>query len=637
MMKRKLSVLLIIILVIGLLGGCKDKGKDTPEELIPTEAEGRDNTSAPTATAAPEPTKEPEPTAEPEPTETPEPTLEPDPVPEWYKGLTGTAGAAPDRITFTEDPARSREWNNCVSEYTEFLNGEENASGAYLLECKDLEGFRKFSIYELAEGYRRKIQEEMYLSEAIVNLVGADYSILDVGRGDSPALAVRLIYQEERGVDDTYTELLIFTYNYEVSLVGCYTSYYRVQTTVNKAGYCVSSGSSGINIYDEYHYGITAENTSEQAYSLCEVCGIGELKLAKGYVPTATTVELTEEYSDKGYTMASVYCKSEEPDYNNYNGFLRKCYYSFYDFDGNPVLPDADYIAAGEADGIHIVSDEVLQANIRERLNGMGITEEMVNAPVVDDWAPVSKAVWMDRRSYFEQLRTFAGHSDNWLYTEAECDSVYYSIIDLDEDGRLELVRTEESEYPAGRRLYFYGIDSSYTGVIKLEYDEQFTDADGNTGILQPAFPNSEEILTFEDYDNGIYYYSVKSTEWASTFAADYVETQNRIFSKKVGEDKIVYEGYSGGVATVTEYEGENAGAETVRYYRWDDTEISEEEYEEIGKRYFDFYDDVYEIRYVGYASLVKDETFTADKCYNELLDMMKNSYDVYVYSPIEE
>ncbi|MBR1658919.1 MAG: hypothetical protein IJ705_01210, partial [Oscillospiraceae bacterium] len=107
-----------------------------------------------------------------------------------------------------------------------------------------------------------------------------------------------------------------------------------------------------------------------------------------------------------------------------------------------------------------------------------------------------------------DQIELFLGHMGLWYQGGPEYYPayVYYTVTDLNRNGRLEVIRSEY-RYDTNTSINrFYEIDEAESGVTELDYDL----ADNGETELSPGLVNAEmPMMCF--FRDGLYYYSVPS------------------------------------------------------------------------------------------------------------------------------
>lgn len=609
--KRVIAVALSVLLVLGTVTGCKKDQKPVNDEIV--------------TTATPVPDQAVDiPTATPELTQTPEVTDIPDDSQPTEGENPSDTGVADIEIPNDSD-------NYIIREFNEFLRGEVGASG--MNDVSDI--FKKqedYYIYEIGTGFAMELNDR-FLDRGW-ELSAMDYAVIDCEYDGNPDLLVTFTYETADGYDSPYQETMVFTDDMGwLYYVGSFTNYYREFSTINEAGYCCNGGSSGANISSCSYYFLQGYGYKRFMHSEYDIFGISEPMIPQMYLPSDTTVtRWSDEYSDNGGFLEIVSFNENSGD--DYDAYLRECYYTFMDFDGNPVMADADYIAECAADGIRVVSGEEMERIIKEKEDEYCLTEEIKNAPEVTDWAPVPKEYWKSDVGVFANLNAMVKDMDMWLDSEGE-EYTCYAVTDIDFNRHFELIRATMDAWTGDTYLSFYEVNDDYSGLKKLDYEDQFT-YDGDIDGHQPNIVNSEEIREYSGSD-GIYYYVIPSTFYYDTLMYSNAVNQNMILGKSYIGDRVEYKGYSGGVDWYTEYNPDDPSeilTESARYYRWDDSECTKEEYERINKDYFEFDPEGYNVMNFNFIPMMVDSEDDETDCFRYLLNSFLGWGGRYVYSP---
>lgn len=354
-MKRKLSLIITLVMIIGLFAGCRKE-----EPIPPVSA----STPFPVQDVTDEPVVTEEPTAAVTPAEE-EPHDEASLLAAFLKGSETAAGLSDISDIFTPGMRYS------ISSIADIL----------LSDCIDMYG------------------ETRYLSSL-------NYSMIDCGNDGIPDLALEFTFDDSEGWMAAYIETLVFTcVDGIVYCAGMLDTYERWYSFLNRYGYAFTSGSSAANIstcseyyFDEYGYKHLIE--SEDEYM-----GLAEIKLPMEYLPTDSLVKpaSTEEMGNPGYTLSiTAFSEFDVSNESNIdwtsavNEYLRtSVYYTFYDEEGNCVMPDDDYLATCEADGLNVISSESLEELLNARIASLGMTKDMIKDLSELEWTAVPESSYL--------------------------------------------------------------------------------------------------------------------------------------------------------------------------------------------------------------------------------------------------
>lgn len=560
MKKQILTVLVVITMLTTLLTGCK---KTSKEEPAPT---GAPVTEAPIANT--------------------DNNNQAAAVTEPAQNTDTDAAGGP----IATDPSKDAHWNSAVAMYNDFLNGNERAWTMSLLSGK-FKSEEGYFLGEIIEGLTLDIDETMLIEHEVSTV---KYALIDCALDGNPDLLVGLTLESTSDYDVPYDEYLVFSaVDGYVVYAGEFFSYYREFAEINEAGLVCSYGSGGANLGVNTYYLIDGDACMCFVYAAMDYSNLGELKIPSMYLPYDTTISPAEEYyTDTGYILQVTEFErfADEWDADSfddlYAAYQRSCYYTFYDFDGNGVMPEDAYVEECKNDGIMIISDDELQKLISEKQNIYGITAEMLAAPTVTEMSDAPEGALDASKGIYAQLHALADAGEKWLPVD-EADEVYYAVCDLNNDGRLELICEEEWNWSLDYRMSYYEVNDDLSGVNEIRY------VDGETGeayesLSQPDFVNTYDIHQY--YNDGTYYYVIPSYEYYDTFAASDALTYYHVISYASDDDCIRYLGSAGSEGWYTEYdENGNITSEEHTCYRNDGSDCTEEEFESHERDFFDF------------------------------------------------
>lgn len=341
------------------------------------------------------------------------------------------------------------------------------------------------------------------------------WSYIDCGGDGISELALDLVYNSWYEYESPADEIFIIK-NTDEGLKICYygTGYYRTTLTVYDNGYISYGGSSGAAIYDEDEYVIDAEGNQCVIYSVENFYGLSETRIPPDLVPDEIEEKTSQNFSYGDKYQVTVYrFPDETPESNgeewDYAAFARCGYYVFYDYDGNEVKVDDDYIELCEKEGIKIVTDKEINKIIERYKKDFGLDpkEKRGNEVTWESADAVS-----DNYSVANQTKLMADNDSVWMWRAQNEDffEVSYAITDLNHNGRLEVIRCEK--YPDDNtdviaRSYIYEVDEDLAGVTEWTFEQ---DHDSYISFL-PVYDENDylSINVFYKNDEGKFIYIV--------------------------------------------------------------------------------------------------------------------------------
>ena len=408
-MRKIIPFILTGVLILGMLTGCgSNSGNNnavdsSAEEITSSEKQPAEK---PTVSSTETPKENANPSAEP----ASDVTSKPDDV-----SQTGNAEVPenPDNVSQTgnaevpENPDDDAEqikhqWDNTVDVFMSFINGQINAEGLEKL-CAYFSESETYSLKDITCAYAGYMSDEN--GGVILSLSDISYGFIKRATADKPILAINLVYESGYEYDESHNEKLIFGENEgKVEFITNISTYYRSQGDLNDCGYYRYIGSAGANLGSSSYYYIDEKNENRFVYALDEVFGLAELRIPDYMLPSDAnslfSTEVGDEYSDPGYTL-EIFCfeKYNEDIYPEYGDYQRSAYYTFSDFEGNPVIPESEYIDKCKSEGINIVSYDEIEKLIDKRYSELGIDEACVSAPVFSDYKELKVEDYRDDSS----------------------------------------------------------------------------------------------------------------------------------------------------------------------------------------------------------------------------------------------
>ena len=442
-MKRAISLLLVLVLVMCTASGCGKKNRESNyERPVPSEA-------------------------------VTEPT------------------AAP-----TEEPAKILTADEAYAEFVKGALAVEMTTG-----YADLDPSITYTIGDLGNF----ISSE-YLSYRLLpqKLESISYAKLDCGNDGKPELAVRYIYTDENYGLAPMEEVLIFGYaDNKMQFITSLRSDGTRSARLNAAGYISRTDSSDENVIAiDYAY-VGSDLKEQKLYSLTFALGLTEAVIPAQFLPEELMSMAGDQGEETGSIMLSLYNFSSEE--RGSNEYLKQNLYFFTDGD-SAVQPD-DAQAKGYADGGLVLSSQAeADSKANDILSAAGVTDEIKNAAGIV-WNEASEEAYEEIRSGIEtQLALLLNSRDTWFKTTTSGD-IFFAVTDLNMDGRLELIRTEMNYNPDTTINRFWQVSADYRTLQPMEYESQFKLADGSEDPAQPSLMNMETISSYWNFSYTDYYY----------------------------------------------------------------------------------------------------------------------------------
>lgn len=398
-MRKILAFMLAAVLVTGALTGCSGDSGEKAEPTAAVTGSMSEGTGKETEKTATVPAAESEKTVTPEPTEVPAETVTPEPTEAPAEEVTPEPGPTTVPInklsSITEEDRSSELWRSTSELFMRFVEGEQWATGLNVL-CDYFDETPFYSLTDIVSRYGRYLSNEMF-SE--VKLTNAGYALIRSAVANKPNLAVSLTFEDADGYDSPHYYVLVFTEkDGNLVFVTNVESYYRSEGILNDCGFYYYTGSFGADSYGQTYYYIDSDGENRFLYSLTGELGCSSPRIPNTYLPSdaGTLVNGEEDYTDEGYTVEIYNFETNDFPYEEYDNYKHSCYYTFFDPEGNPVMPDAEYLELCEAQNLKIASYEDIKKLAEDKCSEYGITEEIVNAPAIHDFTALDLASFIE-------------------------------------------------------------------------------------------------------------------------------------------------------------------------------------------------------------------------------------------------
>ena len=554
-MKRILALLLVAMLVMGTLSGCKKNNTDNKGEV----------------------------------TQTPTPTQEVQPT------------AVPDEILTAQQA------------YAKFVEGEltvEITTG-----YADLDPSVEYTIGDLGNF----ISSE-YLSYRLLpqKLNGISYSIFDSAEDGAPELAVKYNYIDENYGLIPMDEIVIFGYeNNKMKFLTSLRSDGTRNATINTRGLIDRNEVVDEHLIKVRYSYLAPDGTEKPLYAIELMTGV-ELPIIPGnYLPSDLQRLGSDQGEEGGELTLSVYNFSAEEEGSD--AYLKQNYFVFSDADSNDLPADGSYAEEYAKAGLTVTTMPEVTALVNECLAKEGITEEIKNASRVN-WTTASEKAYAEIRSGIDtQIILIANNRDKW-FNNTLGDDTFYAVTDLNMDGHLELIRTSMKYNPEETRNRFWQVSPDYRTLEPMEYEGQFTLADGTEDTHQPTLMSVEEIRSYWNFSYTDYYYV-----FPSRFNDEDGETMSRMILNINSDGKVLYSGNLG------EQRFSFKDVSTT-YFDTNGETCTEERFNDLAGDYFKF-DERTWIKEVVRIAFV---TITDTNDLQNLVNMLYNSYTLISRETLE-
>ncbi len=365
--------------------------------------------------------------------------------------------------------------------YWAFLNGEATAVGREGITA--LEAGKVYDYSQLKDAAIRQRADSM-MAQYLANV---SYALIDCGADGEPELLIDLGFSMEP--DEGYSAYedyyILKAFDDGLQIVANEYSFYRTEAIINQYGGVHVGGSSSAYsmYYDNYIVGADGARTflytEEYWYGMPEVMLPGEYladDVRPDDYPGFTFAEWENSYELAIYNFAPNDYSTEAAAAERKAGY----FFTAWDSSGQPAEPTEEWAARNEALGIRYVSDSEAVAMIEDHVKELGV------APYMMDKTPVEMTVWEtliegaapgtgygDLDAGTEaQLHVVADCVDLWLTTtEKENSYVYYTVTDLNQNGRLELISTDYCWADESSRNRFWEVTEDGMSVAQLPYD----------------------------------------------------------------------------------------------------------------------------------------------------------------------
>lgn len=360
-MKKAISLLLVLVLVMGTFSGCGRKTVKNYERPVPSEAAG-------TPTAAP-----------------------------------------------TEEPAKIL---TAQEAYAEFVKGKlavEMTTG-----YADLDPSITYTIGDLGNF----ISSE-YLSYRLLpqKLESISWTLLDCGNDGNPELAVRYIYTDENYGLAPLEEVLIFGYrNDKMEFVTSLRSDATRSARLNAAGYISRTDTSEANIIAIDYAAVGADLKENRLFSLTFALGLPEAVIPGAFLPEELTAMAGDPGEETGSIMLSLYNFSSEE--RGSNEYLKQNLYFFTDGD-EEIKPGDDLIKKYAEGGIVLTSRADVEEMENEVCAAAGVTDDIKNAAGIVWTEADADAYEEVRSGTDTQLALLINSRDKWFKTATAGDIFY--------------------------------------------------------------------------------------------------------------------------------------------------------------------------------------------------------------------
>lgn len=287
-----------------------------------------------------------------------------------------------------------------------FLNNEAKASNKIEKSKND-----PYDEYEVIFGEEYSFDEMISAAEAkmgdysgeesaVSSLAFADVDCMNDGVKE---FALRIIGGSAGMGDCTIYQIYRVTDDGRLELDGEFTGYYRSLVSMNRYGVVNCSGAGGAAIYVNHYITIDPDGKETSIYFEEETMALAYPRLGYYDLPSdfpgkedmqdedLYAAETDRTYNKFRYHFGVEYPEYEDPDYERkVDEYLRNQYYCFEDFKGNDaILELGDFLTAYVNCGLHVEAREDLDAILKERIEELGLTGEIVYSGEEPEWTVI--------------------------------------------------------------------------------------------------------------------------------------------------------------------------------------------------------------------------------------------------------
>lgn len=323
-MKRKLSAVIVLAIVLGVLSGCKN-GADS-NNMVALEIEKIIDTS-------------------------------------------DECKESGDEAALSEDSA-SKQMEDC---YIDFINGNAKAT----VRVDRIEWLENKKAYTYDE------MNQLFIEDTgcdDVTLSNEEYAFIDCGNDGIPELIVGQVFMLPMDEAKLYS---IFKYiDGELFLISLKYGYCRTEINVNNYGYITESGSGGAVLYEFSGYYVNADGEEIFLYSEDDEMGMHGPVISEYNFPTHSAPEgyydmyCSDPDSDGEYTTVRynfteyVYTEDDSEYYSNN-------FYTFYDGNAAYAEPSPELKKIYDDNGLMYYECSEAERMIKEHEESLGVTDEI--------------------------------------------------------------------------------------------------------------------------------------------------------------------------------------------------------------------------------------------------------------------
>lgn len=456
-MKRISSIMMVLVLVLGLVGcGSSEESEQQPSPTAAVEAPAAQTDDNKTS-------------------DEPVPTTEPTSAPEQEDDGKQDGG---DDATETSS----------LGVYEDFLYGDALVEVYGTAErCSD----GRYGINDLIAEYGACLAAEGLPS--YYSTGGA--ALIDCGDDGVLELQLTLTFSDYRGEEVVDELLVIKDIGGNFELMGSEETFSRYESSINAKGYGSMTGSGGANssVSETFMYNSSCDRITimkENTWLSLEEPRIIDYCLPEG--EARETLGLHDEFAEDGYELRETELFSESGN---------RTLYAFAYTDSDPdYVPDEAYVEACALYGVTIVSAGELDRQVNEALAAAHVTDEIKEAPAAD----LQRIVVDKPVSVGLQIEKFIGERDVWCIPDAQSPQdgdIAYLILDLDMNGRIDLIRTQTQFPLMSHSSSFFELDRDFSHVV----EKQFTGTSDGMGadMSTPSYWKCCQIQSPEGYCGG--------------------------------------------------------------------------------------------------------------------------------------